>query len=574
MKTIIQKLWINIAMLCLSLPASAYDFEVNGIQYDITSFTELTVTASSISEDVIGDVTIPSTVTFKGKELAVTAIGDDFVKEDNNITSITISNGVQKIGNRAFYKCSNLSTIIIPKSVVEIKEETFKGCDKIVDVNALGVETLGKSAFEECSSLINVTVPKLSQISCRAFANCSNLTSCVFKSATVIKESAFENCGVVSLVIPSTVTSIEKKAFYGCKKLASLNIPNNVKRVGTDIISGCVSIKELTIGCGIDSLPRMSYGGNPNLEKIRIEDSKHSLILKCEGPRVEGPNHNVTEIVHKNVESLGFNDSNLKEVYIGRNITTEKILTKTQFNKSYYYNGNLVEIWDFYYYFSIAPFANSNVSKVIIGSDVTSIDMKYKGERYLNDYYYLRQAFENCKELTEVDFQSSLEEIPDWAFSGCSNLQKIYLPNSTQELGIAVFENCTSLHTIDLEYSLESIGKDSFTGCDKLLTINIHSPNPPSYSTGFSSQQYINTTVNVPPGCLTLYQKSEPWKNFWNLKEDSRLDTGIDDAPTTINTNTKELTRYTINGQKISAPSKGFNIIRYNDGSVKKVVVQ
>ena len=572
MKTIIQKLWINIAMLCLSLPASAYDFEVNGIQYDITSFTELTVTASSISEDVTGDVTIPSTVTFKGKELAVTAIGDDFVKEDNNITSITISNGVQKIGNRAFYKCSNLSTIIIPKSVVEIKEETFKGCDKIVDVNALGVETLGKSAFEECSSLINVTVPKLSQISCRAFANCPILTSCVLKSATVIGESAFENCGAVSLVIPSTVTSIEKKAFYGCKKLASLNIPNNVKRVGTDIISRCVSIKELTIGCGIDSLPRMSYGGNPNLEKIRIEDSKRPLILECEGPRVKGPDHSVSITVHNAVTSLGLNNSNLKEVYIGRNITTEKILTKTQFNKSYYYNGDLVEIWDFYYYFSIAPFANSNVSKVIIGPDVTSIDMKYKGERYLNDYYYLRQAFENCKELTEVDFQSSLEEIPDWAFSGCSNLQKIELPNSTRELGRGVFKDCTSLHTIDLGYSLESIGKDTFTGCEQLSTINIHSPNPPSYSTGFSSQQYINTTVNVPPGCLTSFQKSEPWNNFWNLKEDNHLSAGIDNASTT--TNAEELTRYTINGQKISAPSKGLNIIRYNDGSVKKVVVQ
>ena len=43
---------------------------------------------------------------------------------------------------------------------------------------------------------------------------------------------------------------------------------------------------------------------------------------------------------------------------------------------------------------------------------------------------------------------------------------------------------------------------------------------------------------------------------------------------TSPTTNAEELTRYTINGQKISAPSKGLNIIRYNDGSVKKVVVQ
>ena len=76
----------------------------------------------------------------------------------------------------------------------------------------------------------------------------------------------------------------------------------------------------------------------------------------------------------------------------------------------------------------------------------------------------------------------------------------------------------------------------------------------------------------MPPGSLSLYQNTAPWNNFWNLKEDNHLSAGIDNASTT--TNAEELTRYTINGLKISAPSKGLNIIRYNDGSVKKVVVQ
>ena len=86
------------------------------------------------------------------------------------------------------------------------------------------------------------------------------------------------------------------------------------------------------------------------------------------------------------------------------------------------------------------------------------------------------------------------------------------------------------------------------------------------------AQSYINAIVNVPAGSLSLYQNTAPWNNFWNLKEDNGFDTGINNASTTINA--EELTRYTINGKKISAPSKGLNIIRYNDGSVKKVVVQ
>ena len=110
MKTTIQKLWISITMLCLSLQVSASDFEINGVLYTITSFTKLTVEASSISSNVTGDVTIPSTVTFKGKELAVTAIGSSFTYINNRITSITISDGVKEIGDWAFKNCSNLLT--------------------------------------------------------------------------------------------------------------------------------------------------------------------------------------------------------------------------------------------------------------------------------------------------------------------------------------------------------------------------------------------------------------------------------------------------------------------------------
>ena len=118
---------------------------------------------------------------------------------------------------------------------------------------------------------------------------------------------------------------------------------------------------------------------------------------------------------------------------------------------------------------------------------------------------------------------------------------------------------------------MEYIGGANFFDNDQLLTINVHSPNPPTCF-GFSSQSYINAIVNVPPGSLSLYQNTAPWNNFWNLKEDNHLSAGIDNASTTINA--EELTRYTINGLKISAPSKGLNVIRYNDGSVKKVVVQ
>lgn len=198
MKTTIQKLWISIAMLCLSLQVSAFDFESNGIQYTITSFTKLTVEASSISSNVTGDVTIPSTVTFKGKELAVTAIECYFAYRNNRITSITISDGVKEISYCAFENCSNLLRVTMPKSLTYIGKGAFKDCSKLEKVDALGVNT--------------------------------------------IEASAFANCGIVSIDLPSTLTTIRTRAFYQCNKLVSFNIPNNVKKIETDIIGECINL--------------------------------------------------------------------------------------------------------------------------------------------------------------------------------------------------------------------------------------------------------------------------------------------------------------------------------------------
>lgn len=376
-------------------------------------------------------------------------------------------------------------------------------------------------------------------IEASAFANCENLTSCVFKSLAEIREKAFTNCGIVSIDLPSTVTTIRMGAFRKCNKLVSFNIPNNVKEIEEDIIEECESLKELTIGNGIDELPPISKYCS-NLEKVRIEDSEKKLLIKN------------NQYVYEDVEPSIFSGCGLKEVYIGRDLKATKWIYEEN-GKRY---GNT----------TTAPFSGLNISKVIIGPYVTSIDMSYERSSYY------KQAFENCGELAVIIFQSSLiKEIPYRAFYGCSTLQKIKLPNSVQRIGDSAFESCKSLSIIDLGEDLKYIDWKSFGGCDQLLTINVHSPNPPTCF-GFSSQHYINTIVNVPPGSLSLYQNTAPWNNFWNLKEDNGLDTGINNASTTINA--EELTRYTVNGKKISAPSKGFNIIRYNDGSVKKVVVR
>ena len=78
-----------------------------------------------------------------------------------------------------------------------------------------------------------------------------------------------------------------------------------------------------------------------------------------------------------------------------------------------------------------------------------------------------------------------------------------------------------------------------------------------------------NCTVYVPKGTYDAYKSSE----FGYFEKIVEFDaSGIDKV--TTSTNVKEVSRYSANGQRLSAPAKGLNIVKYSDGSVKKVVVQ
>ena len=76
-------------------------------------------------------------------------------------------------------------------------------------------------------------------------------------------------------------------------------------------------------------------------------------------------------------------------------------------------------------------------------------------------------------------------------------------------------------------------------------------------------------TVYVPKGTYDDYWLSD-FGYFENIVEFDA--TGID--KTTTSTDVKEVSRYSANGQRLVSPTKGLNIVKYSDGSVKKVAVE
>lgn len=167
MKTTLHKLGMLMAVLLASLTASAYDFEVDGIYYDVVSLPDLTCEVTKGDVEYTGDIEIPAEVKYNNRSLGVVAIACDYLHPDTgafyectSLTSISIPNSITSIGPRTFAGCSSLASVDIPDSVISIDAYAFDGCTSLMSA-ALpkSLITIGECAFMDCDSLVSVTIP-------------------------------------------------------------------------------------------------------------------------------------------------------------------------------------------------------------------------------------------------------------------------------------------------------------------------------------------------------------------------------------------------------------------------------
>ena len=196
-------------------------------------------------------------------------------------------------------------------------------------------------------------------------------------------------------------------------------------------------------------------------------------------------------------------------------------------------------------------------------SGLTSLTLP-SGVTEIGDYAFCRSG------LTSLTLPSGVTEIGDFAFSGCSGLTSITLPSDLTEIGNWAFDECSGLTSITLPSGVTEIGEFAFHRCSGLTSIYVYTEKLPKMGRSvFGDCDAKKCTVYVPKGTYDDYWLSE-FGYFENIVEFDP--TGINNVITS--NDAKELSRYSLNGQRLSAPSKGLNIVKYSDGSVKKVVVQ
>ena len=161
----------------LPLVVSADAIEIDGIYYNLSE-KDLKANVTVNPNKYQGDITIPESVTYEGVEYVVKNVGEKAFYRCYDLTSVVIPNSIISIGQDAFSFCG-ITSVIIPDNVYFIGERAFYGSIGITSVTiSKNVNNIGSMAFADCSFLASVYVNIINPLSIdeTVFANSTNAT--------------------------------------------------------------------------------------------------------------------------------------------------------------------------------------------------------------------------------------------------------------------------------------------------------------------------------------------------------------------------------------------------------------
>ena len=353
----------------------------------------------------------------------------------NDIVEVRITDGITKIGDRAFDECRSLTNIMIPESVTEIGVWAFFGCTNLVNVEIPeGITEIGEWAFESCSSLANIKIPEsVTVIGDGAFSECSSLANMeIPQNVTEIGGSVFSGCSsLANIKIPESVTEIGGWAFSRCSNLVNVKIPQSVTKIGEGVFNGCSGLESIKIPDGVTGIENQAFDKCSGLTNLEIPES----VTEIGGCAFRGCSSLKSITLPDGVNGIGqyaFSGcSSLESITLPDGVTGIE---------QYAFSGC------------------SSLENITLPEGVTEID---------------RDAFSGCSSLTDIQIPEGVTGIGGYAFFGCSSLTNMKIPENITVIADSVFRGCSSLKKITMPNGVTRIEQYAFLGCSSLAGIQI-----------------------------------------------------------------------------------------------------
>lgn len=514
---------------------------------------------------------------------------------------------INDIGNRTFMGCGSLQEVVMPNAPISIGNEAFCGCGSLMLIPETNkVESVGEEAFYNCAQL-----GMLKQTMCLDFT-----------SAVTISDEAFYGCKMIEAVVFSeALRSIGGSAFYNCTSLADVELSPNTFRLSYSSFQNTpwlTANKEVVDG--ITYLGTVALSSNSALTfregTLGIADNFHATnvdnVSNLTFPstlRYIGSNafsgFGIKNIVLPDgLEEIGkkafYQCANISEVsfpntmqFIGESAFSETGLTQVSLPSTisklgrwaFSNNGSLKKVlYNVKDGMGMGIFSScDNLVEAVVGSDVKilpphcfvscdSLKIVQLGESVER---ISESSFEACGNLESIDFPESLRFIEKSAFEDCKRLKEIKLPEGLLSVGggrtDGAFSYCSALYRVELPSTLREIGYWAFRS-DGIMEVVSHITTPfPIDQYDFGGLCPREGTLTVPRGTKEVYLQTEGWNKFQNIIEEGNGDESAIEY--IISKSTIPITIYNITGRKTSG-QRGLNIVRYSDGTVKKVILK
>ena len=236
-----------------------------GKQYSFQS-TELDLTGAITDAD--------------GTAYTITALAEDAFS-GCSLAAVTLPEGLQSIGDYAFYRCDSLAAVTLPEGLQSIGDYAFYGCTSLTAIEIpSSITSIGASAFNGCTSLEAVTLPeRLQSIGVAAFRNCSALTSIdIPASVTSIGESAFNGCtSLAAVTLHKGLQSIDSYAFNGCTSLAAATLPEGLQSIGVYAFQNCSALTSIKIPGTVKTVGMYSFQDCSDLVSLELAEGVETL---------------------------------------------------------------------------------------------------------------------------------------------------------------------------------------------------------------------------------------------------------------------------------------------------------
>ena len=420
----------------------------------------------------------------------------------------TIPSSVTSIYVGAFYNCTGLTGLTIPRSVKEIvqggsSDSGFEGC---YNITLLVERDSYAERFAKSHNLSYNYIEEMIEL---------DYQYVVLKDGT-IKIIGYEGKNSI-LEIPDTidnrkVTGIGAYTFSDCNGLTSVKIPNGVTSIGEDAFDGC---NHVTLIVGKDSyaeqyakdnkIPYKYIGENdagntttedpkePTPEQSKPEqDNKTTEVPKEPTTEQSKPEQPVPNQPAKEEEKVIVGSVTMVPVETETNeksVTDNKV--KTQRSSKKVKKGTvLVGKTGIYKVTNVKKKTvmymkpkNKKTSYVKVPEQIKIKNKKYKVTSVSAN------AFKNNKKIKTVTIGQNVKEIGKNAFRGCKNLKKVTIGKNVTTIGSYAFYNCKKLNSIEIRSSkIKKVGKAAFKKIAKHPTARVPKGKIDSYKKLFKGK--------------------------------------------------------------------------------------